>query len=354
MKKKKQKDLKKKRRQERVRRQKHHEHVQLSRSLNDSAEPPDWEEELEEDTELDSVFAPPPFLRFATERMNRAIARLVQQHNFETEEEVEDFLNSRMGLDWQAMTQDLEPDPIEEAQELAFQAMEAEDPEEALTLARRALEMDADCVDARVVVAETTARSAEEAIDQIALAVEAGERVLGREFFEEQRGHFWGLVETRPYMRACASLAHLLLVTGQVPEAIRHFEEMLELNPNDNQGVRDSLLGAYLLTDNLEGANRLFEEYGDSECALFAWGRVLERFLAGEPQAAKKALQKARRLNRHVEPYLAMRRPPPRSAPGYYSPGHETEAEYCVLELAFAWIAHPNAIEWLRELKGGV
>lgn len=40
-------------------------------------------------------------------------------------------------------------------------------------------------------------------------------------------------------------------------EAIKHYEKMLALNPNDNQGVRDPLLGLHLATDNLEKTQEL-------------------------------------------------------------------------------------------------
>jgi len=41
-------------------------------------------------------------------------------------------------------------------------------------------------------------------------------------------------------------LAQLLRGAGRAEDAICHFEALLELNPNDNQGVRDILLGCYL------------------------------------------------------------------------------------------------------------
>ena len=59
---------------------------------------------------------------------------------------------------------------------------------------------------------------------------------LGAEGFEEYAGHFWGFLETRPYMRARAGLAIALIKLGDESAAIEHFRAMLKLNPNDNQG----------------------------------------------------------------------------------------------------------------------
>lgn len=54
-------------------------------------------------------------------------------------------------------------------------------------------------------------------------------------------GHFWGLLETRPYLRTRLGLAHALWTAGRRAEAVQHLQDMLRLNPNDNQGVRYTL-----------------------------------------------------------------------------------------------------------------
>lgn len=76
--------------------------------------------------------------------------------------------------------------------------------------------------------------------------VEAGERALGSEAFEEWEGHFWGILETRPYMRARHGLALCLWEAGESKKAIEHYTEMLRLNPGDNQGIRYVLAGCLL------------------------------------------------------------------------------------------------------------
>jgi len=55
---------------------------------------------------------------------------------------------------------------------------------------------------------------------------------------------------------------------------------MLDLNPNDNQGIRYFLLALYLTRGDPDGARRLFDQYDDESSALFQWSRVLERHLS--------------------------------------------------------------------------
>ncbi|MEW5995961.1 MAG: hypothetical protein AB1744_16415, partial [Candidatus Zixiibacteriota bacterium] len=136
--------------------------------------------------------------------------------------------------------------PVDQAQDIMYQAWDAAEPKRRVKLACKALEISEDCADAYVLLAEETATSLPEAIDLYRKGVEAGERAIGREMFEEGIGHFWGILKTRPYMRARCGLAQCLWGTGQQMEAIEHYQEMLRLNPNDNQGIR-YLLAACLL-----------------------------------------------------------------------------------------------------------
>lgn len=149
-------------------------------------------------------------------------------------------------------------------------------------------------------------------------------------------------------MRALAQLAGLLRAQGINLDAIRHYENMLALNPNDNQGVRDPLLGLYLAMDNLESVQKLLRRYENDSMANFAWGRVLERFLADNLPGASAALTKARKANRFVERYLSGKKSPPKHLPEMYSMGSEEEAILCVDNLAAAWVAHENAVFWLH------
>ena len=240
------------------------------------------------------------------------------------------------------------------AQQHAFDAMEAmgeQDWDRAHHSAMEAVEIDPNCVDALHILAQLGSENDEELIDNLRLTVKQGEKGLGKKFFKENEGHFWGLIETRPYMRARAQLAQLLYQADKMNEAIEHYEEMLRLNPGDNQGLRYSLLGAYLEQDNLAGAKRLFSEFEDEGSAMFAWARVLAAVLAENKKEATKALKAAREVNKHVEAFLTGRKKLPTEEPAYYGFGDENEAVVCVQEIGTAWNRHPDAIDWLKEQK---
>jgi len=244
---------------------------------------------------------------------------------------------------------DAEADAKDEAQQLAFDAMEAETEAKARKLAKRALKLDPDCVDALLVMVRLDARTPREHLEALQKVVAAGERSLGARYIAENQGHFWMLLETRPYMRALANLAEALRGQGIRLDAIKIYERMLRLNPNDNQGARDPLLGLYLETGNLSEARRILSRYKQDGSANFAWARVLERLLAGNRKGAAIALAKARMANRHLELFLTMQRPLPKEPPEMYSPGSEEEAVLCLSYLSGAWAEHKEAASWLFE-----
>jgi tetratricopeptide (TPR) repeat protein len=239
--------------------------------------------------------------------------------------------------------------PMEMAQGLVREAWQSNDPERAKLLAWLALKICPDCADAYNVLAETAAQTPEEMYACYRRGVEVSERVLGEEYFKANRGYFWRLPETRPYMRAREGLADCLCLMERWEEAIRHYEEMLELNPNDEQGIRHSLLAAYLHQGDLDGADRLFQRYGVEESVFFIWSRVLWAFLRHGPESAREAMLKAMEQNPYVREFLTGPKRSIKDLPPVCRRGNESEALVYLVMFIGAWRAHPEALQWLRE-----
>ena len=292
---------------------------------------------------------PPPPSRMSMERTMRELHQALESQEFASEDDMHAFLaefNARGGSPLPSMSGPRTAS--EKAQELAYQAMDSDNINTAVELAMKAVELDRRCVDALIILAHAGSDSPDEVIENLEKTVWMGEQALGEGFFEENAGHFWGILETRPYMRARQELADLLRDAGRIEEAIAHYEAMLELNPNDNQGIRDLLLACYLTRGDLDGARRLFDQYDEDGSATFQWSRVFERHLAGDEAKAATLLAEARKGNAFVEPYLTGKKRMPSSLPGYYSPGDESEAKYMAVNLRPAWKKHRTAVAWLK------
>ena len=147
------------------------------------------------------------------------------------------------------------------AQEVMYEAWDQTNPRARVALAHKALTISPLCADAYVLLAEEEAKSVEEALEYYRKGVEAGVQVLGPKGFKEYVGHFWGFLETRPYMRARAGLAATLNALGEVDAAISNYRDMLRLNPNDNQGIRYELASCLMKSGDTEALKKLLKQY---------------------------------------------------------------------------------------------
>ena len=235
------------------------------------------------------------------------------------------------------------------AQEKAFEAMEAPRTEERIALAREALALSPLCSDAYLVLARETA-DANEALELYRRAVAVGAEALGETAFQDDAGSFWGLLETRPYMRARHELALALWRRGHRDEAVGHYHEMLRLNPGDNQGIRYLLIDALLELGLEADAGALLKRYKNDGSAHWTWSAALLEFRrTGNSAPANKALARAVDANRHVAAYLLGAQPLPSTLPEYIGMGDETEAVSYVHSAAGAWDAAPDAKAWVAD-----
>jgi tetratricopeptide (TPR) repeat protein len=235
------------------------------------------------------------------------------------------------------------------AQDMAYAAWHAPTAKRRVELAKKALELSPRCADAYVLLAEHSPRGSDKEIDLWQHAVTAGEEALGPAGFMDFAGAFWGFLETRPYMRARFGLARALWRRGKRDDAINHLQEMLGLNPDDNQGVR-SILTAYLAEAGRDDDLRtLMARYPDEHSAVWAWTGALLAFReAGDGTAARKRLDEAMAVNPHVPAYLCDEQPMPTPLPMFLSPGAPTEAVHYVAEHRKGWECTPAALEWVR------
>ncbi len=238
-------------------------------------------------------------------------------------------------------------DPLDEAQSLIYEAWNSEGPRK-VSLAHTALELSADCADAYIILAQEEAKSREAALDLYKKAYEAGRRALDPSVFEEGEGEFWGIMETRPYMRARLALAECLWDLGRKEDALGHLRELIRLNPSDNQGVRYILLQCLLESGADEELGDLLDRYGEDPSSAIAYTKALWQFRrAGRGKAADAALAEALRANPHVPAYLLKRKPLPARAPASVAMGSPEEAEAYAAGALAAWHQTLGAVDWL-------
>ncbi|WP_179506723.1 MULTISPECIES: hypothetical protein [unclassified Sphingomonas] len=243
-------------------------------------------------------------------------------------------------------------DEINEAQELAYNAWDEPDRTRRNMLARKALARSPLCADAWLQLSKLRNLSDIQRREYLLRAVCAGELAVGERRFAEAKGDFWLILDTRPYMRARCALAQDLWYSSNPDErieAIAHLREMLELNPNDNQGLRYILLVWLIRTDADQAAAALLAKYHDEVSAFMEFTRVFLAYRAqGDCEKTRDMAAKACLANRHIPRHLANSELW-HKASGTYSPGRESEAAWYAQELGIDWFCTHDAIEWLSQ-----
>ncbi|WP_411333980.1 SEC-C metal-binding domain-containing protein [Metabacillus indicus] len=231
------------------------------------------------------------------------------------------------------------------AQELIYEAMESS-PQQRVKLAKQAMEIYPFHPDAFNMLGDAKSDPAKQ-LELYKQGMEAGEADLGKEIFKEDKGMFWGMIETRPYMRSKFNYAILQAAMGNLTEAIKQCEELLELNEMDSQGVRYTLFVMYMDAGEHKKAKALLEKFEETDFAAGAYNMLLVEFaLKGMTPAVERLAQKAKNVNPVIYDVLAGKRKLPKEPEEF---GQEYEAVEYFMEYGFVWSNHPELVEWMSE-----
>lgn len=280
--------------------------------------------------------------RRVMERSTWVMHKLMEKENFETVEEANRFIE---GLHNSGRLGSYVPDnPEDKAQMMAYDAC-LKTGNARKEMAIKALEIWENCADAYVILAELE-KNSDSKIDLYRRASAAARKSLGEKIFTESRGDFWKIIETRPYMRAREGLASSFWNSARMDDARNIYEELLELNSDDNQGIRYSLLLIYMFERDFDKAEKLLDTY-DEESADWDYNRSLMLFIkTGITMESKTALRKAFSSNLYIPAMLIGAFDiPSRSA--YITPGEPDEAGAYIRSCRSLWLNNEEALKWM-------
>lgn len=273
------------------------------------------------------------------------LQRLLKTQNFKTVEEAQKFVEQLRSqtipeFETEALT------PEEQAQNLVYQAREEEDIIAADKKIFQAFILDPECVEAFEFLGEEAFTPLQSLIFY-KNGFASARRKLGEKFFDKNKGQFWGLHETRPFMRCLLGFGMALYSLDQKEQALNIYLELLTLNPNDNQGVRDQAMLYCLELLKLEKYEALYKQFGDEATAFSSFNRALYLFIKdGDSIVGREVLQKARMINNHVLGLLLSKKELPEMGE-HYGIGDKNEAVYYLTFARPVWQSTPNALAWL-------
>jgi tetratricopeptide (TPR) repeat protein len=318
----------------------------ISKRVNEMIDYGVFDEYLESDPYPAPTVAP----QMSMEKEMHKITEMLEAQDFDTIEEANDFLNNMLNNNPNLLEEPhKEISKKQQAQEILFDAQEEASAQKRIELAQKALTLYPHSPDAYNIIAESTpGTNLVEQMNLFKQGMLVGEKDLGQAFFEENKGHFWGIIETRPFMRSKSGYANCLWALGETGKAVKQFEKMIELNPNDNQGIRYLLITLYIELPNYNKALRLLETYEEDD-AHARYSRVLIEFgKNGITDELGHLLKNAKKQNPHVLPYLVGKKRCPIAAPEYFSFGDSTEAKAYVYDNIDLWRQHPQLLKWLK------
>lgn len=209
----------------------------------------------------------------------KAIQKIAAEKDFDSVEDFERFLNEQVvGSSPEELAAMLESDepltPLEQADRLIDNIPDDATPEERTRTAKQALMLSQDCTAAWLEFAML-----EEDDGKAMDAVEQG-LARGRVRFKKQiesaptDGGLWGWIEARAFMRLLHEKARIHGSLGDEQNVIATYREMLALNPDDNQGIREDLLLILTSCHQLDEARTLLDAYPDDTGAAMIYGRA--------------------------------------------------------------------------------
>ncbi len=237
--------------------------------------------------------------------------------------------------------------PKAEAQKLADRARRAKSRTETLELARKAMDLDGECTDAQVLLAQEETPSPRQLATRLRTIVERAEARLGAPFLRDHRYELWNIPEAHPYLRARLALAEAFERAGKAAQSLPHLEELLKIDPQDRLGARHRLVRCLFAANDLKRLGALLKEAPGEPAAFYAWASVLERVRSGSAKGAERALETARAANPHVEAFLTGRAKLPRQVHGAAEPGSVEEAVQVLRLFGEIWQNDREGMYWL-------
>ena len=287
-----------------------------------------------------------PNSRLDTENALAKLMQEIDKHDFENIDQVNEFMKSMQGKSLDDLPESTNDKG--RSQELVIQAHDVT-PAKGKQLIKQALELDPDNADAYNYLASLET-DVDKALAVYRQAVEAGERSLGEKFMKENKGHFWGLIETRPYMRAKAGVADCLYAKNRMNAAVEVYQEMIELNPNDNQGVRYLLSTILLGKIDLSDYESFIKKYEGEDSAVWLYNNALYHFKKmGKSAKSDTELMKAYKFNAYVMDFMLGLKELPQEMPQFIGRGDENEAAAYIVDAIHTWGKTEGALDWMFE-----
>ena len=288
-----------------------------------------------------------------TEKIFSQMHKYMEQFDFDNEEQMEkEMKNFIHKLNNNEI--EFDDDPKFQSDDLLEEAYNTSSKIKAIKLAKQALEINPENIDAECFIADFEENQIKK-LNKMETIIEKATQILEKDnmFDKENIGHFWGMIETRPYMRARNRKLTILIDLGRYTDAIKECEELLDLCESDNLGIRYTLIGLYCILEKFEECEKLYEKFNEySSFMLFPM--AIMYFKKGDYKKSRKLLKNVQEANPYIIKILKndIAMIADSDDIEYYAPGSKEEAIIIINDLLYLLGSVPSFITFMNlELK---
>ena len=238
--------------------------------------------------------------------------------------------------------------PLDDAYEILEEAQNAKTEKEAIKLAKKAYEKSRECFDAILFQCDLE----ENGIRRMKLLDDGLEfeknRLTKEKYFDKENiGHFYGIFETRPYIRGLVIKAEYLLEEGKLSQAKNICREVLRLNENDNMGARYLLMAIYATLEEENDMLKLYKKYPEEDLEMI-FPLFALYYKLGNDKKAKEYLNRIDKCNSNfVKFFNGTIKESKKVELGYYSRGDSSEIFMYLDRYDYLLITMPKLHEYV-------
>lgn len=236
----------------------------------------------------------------------------------------------------------------DQARELVELASEQFSAATAHQYAAQAYQLDPTQVDAVSILAATATHLLEQ-VKYKEAEVELLRQAIPPDILEDLSGQLWLEHSARPYLESLYDLAQAYRTVNRRDDALKTLNEIMRLNENDNQGIRETLTKWYLDWRHFEEPWELVHRRKDGLIAMQFTRALLKFRKEGNSADARKTLSQARRDNKHVASYLLGDAVITEIRDDTIEVGGRKEAQLYAQSFRVHWVNTPGALDWLKE-----
>lgn len=243
-----------------------------------------------------------------TEKVFKELHKYINEHSDESrsQEDIEKLIGEFMGHYNGNIPGPVTRETASDSDDFLELAYEAGNEKDALKYAKQALKLDPYNFEAELLILDLKANDATKLVRDLEKAVvRATEHMREEGYFDEENiGHFWGILETRPYMRMRARFVHGLLVCGMLGRAREECEELLRLSEGDNLGMRYLLMHILAYFEDETSALALHKRFDSYEETQMLLPLSILFYKKGDFTKASRYLLKLNGINKDLRRFL--------------------------------------------------